>query len=150
VAEGSLPDSALQRVHAAVLARAEAWPRDTLAMLVRLDADGPIEDMKGGERQPELRNRPEIADAMTRFVESHLNIGPIGATFTAMMRMAVSRTGQVVYSEIVEPSGNLDVDAFAVGLGRRMRFAPARVGSQAVDVWVALPITVRLLPPNNL
>src|SRR5215218_8136078 len=30
VVEGSLPDSALARVRQAVLARAQAWPRDTL------------------------------------------------------------------------------------------------------------------------
>ena len=147
VLEGELPDSTLQRFYNAVAGRAAGWPRDTLHLLMRLDVDRPGDDPQGREHLPGLRNRSEIADAMSRWVSAHRTVGSRAATFRLTLKMVVSRAGEAVFVELAPSSGNQEVDTFMAGLARRMKFDPARIGDQRVDVWVTLPMTV-VLPPS--
>lgn len=147
VLDGELADSVLLRVYRAVHARAAAWPGDTLRMLVRLDADAyqPGVD-QGIEVQPMLRNRAGVMAALRSFSARHPEVGPVGRSYTARVRMVVTRGGTVAFAIVHQSSGSPEVDAYAGDVAAQMQFDPAQVGPKTVDLWVTMPITVTITP----
>jgi TonB family protein len=145
--DGDLPDSVLMRVYQAVHARAPGWPGDTLRMLVRLDADAyqPGVD-EGIEAQPMLRNRAGVMAALRGFSARHPEVGPVGRSYTATVRMVVTRAGNVAFAIVQQSSGNAEVDAYAGDVAAQMQFDPAQVGPRTVDLWVTIPVTVTIQP----
>jgi len=148
VLDGELPDSVLMRVYRAVHGRPAAWPGDTLRMLVRLDADAyqPGVD-EGIEVHPMLRNRPGVMAALRGFSARNPGVGAVGRSYTATVRMVVTRAGAVAFAIVRQSSGSPEVDAYAGDVAVQMQFDPAQVGPSTVDVWVTMPITVTIQPP---
>jgi protein TonB len=95
------------------------------------------------ESPPELLNREEVAEAISR------NYPPLlrdaGVTGSATLRMQVGRDGVVDSTtiEVMESTHEAFGDA-AARVASQLRFRPARVDGKPVRVWVTLPITFQL------
>lgn len=60
--------------------------------------------------------------------------------------MFVDPEGWVRHIRLARSSGHETLDAAALEVGARFRFSPARVGGEAVPVWMTLPIGFRTVP----
>jgi len=61
-----------------------------------------------------------------------------------LLRFLVLATGRVGPVAVAESAGHGDLDRAAVDAVKQWRFEPARRGSEAVDVWVTLPVRFEL------
>jgi protein TonB len=68
----------------------------------------------------------------------------LGAEGTTMLRVHVTAEGRVEDVVVETSAGHRDLDQAAVEAVRRWRFEPARSGSDAVAMWVRLPVEFRL------
>lgn len=55
---------------------------------------------------------------------------------------------EVLHAEVMESSGDVQMDRFASGLAREMRFLPASVDGVTMDVWVV--VLIRVLAPRGV
>jgi protein TonB len=60
------------------------------------------------------------------------------------LRVHVASDGRVADVVVQESAGHPDLDQAAVDAVRRWRFEPARRGTEAVAMWVLLPVEFRL------
>jgi protein TonB len=68
----------------------------------------------------------------------------LGIQGMTMLRVYVSADGRVGEVHVQESAGHPDLDNAAADAVKRWRFEPARRGSEAVGVWVLLPVEFRL------
>lgn len=145
--EGDLPDAALMRVYERLHARPGLWPTDTLRALVRVDEDAFLDLAEiRPEDAPAAQNLDDVLHSVRRFGETHPTLGRGGDAFTARVETVVSRGGTVVFAMVRESSGLPEVDDFAAQTAMALRFRPAHVGNTPVDMWMSLPVTVRVPP----
>lgn len=57
-----------------------------------------------------------------------------------VLRLHISRSGEVDSVLVLRSSGNLILDSAAVAGSRRLRYRPARQGGEPIEVWARLPI----------
>jgi hypothetical protein len=62
----------------------------------------------------------------------------------------VSKTGEVMDTRFVYPTGYDSWELTALGEMKQWRFTPARLGQDSVPVWIRVPITVRFTDPKIL
>lgn len=62
------------------------------------------------------------------------------------LRIFVSATGSVDTARVEVSSQHAAFDSAALAGGRRLRFAPARRGDEAVGAWFRLPVRFDLIP----
>jgi len=70
-----------------------------------------------------------------------------GIEGTSLLRFEINEQGMVNKVTVEKSAGHEDLDRAAVAAIQRWRFEPARRGSQAVAVWVTLPIRFELKKP---
>ncbi len=70
-----------------------------------------------------------------------------GIEGTSLLRFEINEQGMVAKVTVEKSAGHEDLDRAAVAAIQRWRFEPARRGSQAVAVWVTLPIRFELKKP---
>jgi protein TonB len=63
---------------------------------------------------------------------------------TTMLKVHVDADGRVGDVVVEASAGHTDLDQAAVDAVRRWRFEPARRGTEAVAMWVRLPVEFRL------
>src|SRR5262249_52855810 len=68
----------------------------------------------------------------------------LGIEGTALLRVFVDATGHVGDIVVKQSAGHPDLDRAAADAVRRWRFDPARKGSDAVAMWVELPVEFHL------
>lgn len=56
------------------------------------------------------------------------------------LRIHIDRTGGVDSAYVLESAGHPALDSAALADARRLRYRPARRGSEAVGVWAVLPV----------
>ncbi|MGQ0560368.1 MAG: M56 family metallopeptidase [Gemmatimonadota bacterium] len=88
--------------------------------------------------KPELANREEVGRALVRNYPPALRDAGVGGM--ALIWLLIDETGSVAKTMLKTTSGQSELDAAALELGRVMRFTPARDGEEPVKVWIALPI----------
>jgi len=104
--------------------------------LVRIDgayvAPGP------GKRSctPTLANRDTLSALMQRVIEIHPEAGKHDSPVTkrAVVRLVVNRNGGVSYAEVVQPTGDPNIDRYLEEIGLRLRFLPAKIDDVPYDV----------------
>jgi TonB family protein len=151
----NVPDNVFSSVRQRALPRLAAWPGRELSVVLsmRLDSVGPWPAGTPGilvECVPLLDNREEINRLLTEFSgenEELLRAQP--SRLTTRVRMLLTREGEVAYSLVDASSGQRSVDLYALQLTRRMRFRPASVNGQAVDLWIMLPLTMAAAPSTG-
>ena len=72
------------------------------------------------------------------------NVRRLGVQGTTMLRVHVLADGHVGDVEVEASAGHPDLDRAAVDAVRQWRFDPARRGTEAVAMWVLLPVEFRL------
>ena len=68
----------------------------------------------------------------------------LGIQGTTLLSVLVAEDGRVADVVVKQSAGHPDLDQAATDAVRRWRFEPARRGSEAVAVWVLLPVEFRL------
>jgi protein TonB len=68
----------------------------------------------------------------------------LGIQGTTTLRIYVSAEGRVTEVVVEQTAGHSDLDHAAADAVRRWRFEPARRGTEAVGMWVLLPVEFRL------
>jgi protein TonB len=68
----------------------------------------------------------------------------LGVQGTTILRVHVAADGRVADVVVQDTAGHPDLDHAAADAVRRWRFEPARRGTEAVAMWVLLPVEFRL------
>jgi protein TonB len=68
----------------------------------------------------------------------------MGMEGLVMLKVLVSREGNVLELEVAQSSGYKILDRAAKEAVKNWRFAPTRLGDSAVDEWVQVPMAFRL------
>jgi protein TonB len=68
----------------------------------------------------------------------------LGIQGTTLLRVHVLADGRIGDVLVEESAGHRDLDEAAADAVRRWRFEPARRGTEAVAMWVLLPVQFRL------
>lgn len=144
----NVPDDVFSGVRERALPALAEWPGQELSVVLslRLDSVGPWPEGTPGilvECVPMLENRDEINQLITEFSGQNPDLTRSQASRpTTRVRMLLTREGEVAYSLVDASSGHRSMDLYALELTRRMRFRPASVNGQAVDLWIMLPLTM--------
>ncbi len=64
----------------------------------------------------------------------------LGIEGTSLLRVYVAADGRVTEIEVDQSAGHPDLDRAAVDAVRRWKFEPGRRGSEAIGMWVRLPV----------
>ena len=64
----------------------------------------------------------------------------LGIEGTSLLRVFVAADGRVTEIEVDQSAGHPDLDRAAVDAVRRWKFEPGRRGSEAIGMWVQLPV----------
>lgn len=105
--------------------------------LIRIDGDYPA--MTPGRRhcRPELANGGQLSEMMQRVLEHHPESGrhgDNGLVRRAVVRLVVTREGQVAFAEVDTPSGDEFIDGNVEAIAMRLRFRPATLDGAPFDV----------------
>jgi TonB family protein len=92
-------------------------------------------------QSPEIRNRVEVGESLTRNYPPVLRDAGIGGT--SLVWLLIDETGQVINVKVKESSGHEAIDSAAVRVAREIRFSPARNRGAVVKVWIVLPIVFK-------
>jgi TonB family protein len=105
--------------------------------LVRID--GAYVAPAPGKRSctPVLANGDTLSRLMQRVLEIHPEAGkhddaPVAKR--AVVRLVVNRAGGVSYAEVVQPTGDPNIDRYLEEIASRLRFLPARLDDVPYDV----------------
>lgn len=133
----SLHASVLPLVQQFLAARPAATP---VLMSLRLEGLAPHTEerqvLRGRERPPQPQNLSELRDAM----EAVARTNPAGLVeVLTHVRMLVSETGEVTLVE-ARPTGYDHIDRHLTTIAHTLRFRPARMGGQAMQAWVEMPL----------
>jgi TonB-like protein len=148
-----------ETVRAGVLARAmprlAEWPRERGPILInfRLDSADVPQPAEGRvvECRPTLANRFAIQRLVQEFADRHpfLTRPVVGDRHSALVKMLLTREGEVAYAMLDRESHDDRLDDFALELVPKMLFTPASVEGKLVDVWITLPINLQVPPEEN-
>lgn len=97
-------------------------------------------DGRRRECEPRLLNRELVVNELQNWVSTSETRS---APRAALVGLALSRDGRVVYTEIVRSSGSPALDGFARELVARLVFRPASLDGVTRDVWAVIPIDIR-------
>jgi protein TonB len=89
--------------------------------------------------RPEVKNRREVEEALSREYPPLLRDAGIGGT--AMVWIFIDEEGKVVNTEVKTSSGFPALDQSALKVADIIQFTPALNRDKRVPVWIALPIT---------
>jgi TonB family protein len=115
--------------------------------LIRIDGDYPALTPGRVHCRPELANPDSMSDWMQTVMEHHPQSGrhpnePL--VKRVVVRMVVTRTGEVAYVEMDTPSGDEMLDANAEAIAARLRFNPATLDGAPFDVRFRFTLTFRI------
>jgi periplasmic protein TonB len=88
--------------------------------------------------RPHLKNKAQVAKALQQFYPSLLR--DAGISGTVNMWFFISKTGNVVKTQVNKSSGYQAFDQAAKKVAARMKFSPAMNRDKKVPVWVSIPI----------
>lgn len=92
---------------------------------------------------PALVNRDHMARAVTREYPEHLRRARVGGV--VRVGILVADNGVPLDVRVLQSSNQPEIDAAARRVARIARFRPALDGDCAIPVWVAFPISFRVL-----
>lgn len=92
---------------------------------------------------PKLINAQEVRDYLAAYYPPELRA--TGIEGNVMLWLYVNESGEVTKLRVGDTSGSSAFDALAESAARLMRFRPALSADRTVGVWVAQPLTFRLL-----
>lgn len=141
---GNVPERVIADAHRRMAARLSESPKPEAVLFfgMRLEPD-PSEI--AAERsiivcEPELLNVRTLQGRLGSVLERTAPQG--NPPMSTILRMMVTRDGEVAYAYLEQPTGNVSLDSEIVRrVAPSLRFAPARVNEYALDGWVRLPIT---------
>lgn len=146
--EAQLPDS----TRAAALSLVGEYLRTLQAgrpyqALIRIDGDYPALTPGRTHCRPELANADSMSTWMQRVMEHHPRSGrhpgdPL--VKRVVVRMVVTRAGNVAFVEMDTPSGDEMLDANAEAIAARLRFRPATLDGTPFDVRFRFTLTFRI------
>lgn len=129
-------------VEAAVAARAALlarWPEREPWLHVRLDGPFPPEDAQV-ECMPAIENSEWFRRELGRVLSADRPPRRQMAGSQAVLRMLVSRDGDVVFATLSRTSPRPGVNDGVLNVARGLRFRPMSVGGVPVDIWVEQPV----------
>jgi protein TonB len=88
---------------------------------------------------PELRNRAEVGRALQHSYPVLLRDAGIGGE--VLVWLLIDTSGNVMRADVKQSSGHTALDDAALKVALTMKFTPARNRDQAVQVWVAVPVS---------
>lgn len=144
--EANFPAAVLDSAAPALVERMKELPArqgGRVAAVMRLDTTAlpPARaDRRRRDCSPVLLNRDLIVNEFQNWA-STMESG--SAVRAALVGLAVSRDGRVLYSELARSSGSDALDHAALQLTARLQFRPASVDGVTRDVWAVLPINLR-------
>lgn len=128
-------------VDAFVAARAETTPLELSFYLERLPEDGAratLEDVRS-ESPPRLRNLGHVTEALRSIAYVHPDYADDEVlSVRTGLRMLIDRRGRPVLVEN-HLQGDAQFNRYLTALAYELRFDPARVNGEPVDVWVEGP-----------
>ena len=89
--------------------------------------------------RPEIKNRREVVQAMTRSYPTILRDAGIGGQ--VLVWFFISEEGRVLDKRVSKTSGHAQLDDAALEVAGVYEFTPALNRDKVVKVWVQLPIT---------
>lgn len=92
---------------------------------------------------PKLINAEEVRDYLAAYYPPELRA--TGIEGNVVLWLFVNESGQVTRLQVKDSSGSPAFDALARSAAQLMRFRPALSSERTVGVWVAQPLTFRLL-----
>lgn len=92
---------------------------------------------------PSLINPQEVRDYLAAYYPPELRV--TGIEGNVVLWLFVNESGQVTRLQVKDSSGSPAFDALATSAAQLMRFRPALSSDRTVGVWVAQPLTFRLL-----
>jgi hypothetical protein len=143
----NLPGGVAGEVASRTAARLSGWPGSGRAVLfLRLDSL-PVPEIPVGELRaacaPELANLGEVHGRLLALFQQNRALQDVAdQRRQTRLRILVSRTGEVVHSEVERTSGDGQTDAWAASVATAMRFHPASVSGVPRDAWAIVPITL--------
>ena len=141
----NLPDSLIVAVLQRVTPRLAQWPqphRGEVFLNLRLDGRDPPRLAQGDTRtscRPVLLDQVRATQEVTDFA---YRTPSARHDDEVRVRALVTRDGDVVYVDLSRPSTNALLNSFALQWMQRLRFVPATVAGEPVDVWVEQPVRV--------
>ena len=94
-------------------------------------------------KRPELRDRSQALKIVVSHYPRELRDAGIGGEVTVWMFVDVD--GQVKNTYVYKSSGNNELDQAAMAAAREFEFIPARYHEEVVRVWVAVPISFKVV-----
>lgn len=115
--------------------------------LIRIDGDYPALTPGRTHCRPELANPDSMSVMMQRVLDRHPEAGrhpgePL--VKRVVVRMVVTRDGNVAYVETDTPSGDEMIDANSEAIAQRLRFRPATLDGAPFDVRFRFTLTYRI------
>jgi len=153
------PPEAISRPATPVMATADI--DDDITIAPTTFADNPIEDLPPPPTddgavdiaaapvftpmtvRPEIRNRPEVQQALMREYPPILRDAGIGGT--VVVWFFITEEGVVQDKRVSQTSGQIQFDEAALKVADVFRFSPALNRDQRVQVWIEVPITFQVL-----
>ena len=153
------PPEAISRPATPVMATADI--DDDITIAPTTFADNPIEDLPPPPTddgvvdissapvftpmtvRPEIRNRPEVQQALMREYPPILRDAGIGGT--VVVWFFITEEGIVQDKRVSQTSGQVQFDEAALKVADVFRFSPALNRDQRVQVWIEVPITFQVL-----
>ncbi|MDB4950938.1 MAG: hypothetical protein JWM27_3587 [Gemmatimonadetes bacterium] len=123
----------------------ELAPGRGFQMLVRIDGDypAPLPGRRLCQPTPDEgsgRTESELHRAIRIVIEHHPDPERAALAHPAVLRLVVSRTGEVVFVLVERGTGDAFYDGYLSELGRRMRFHPATLDGRPFDTRVRFTV----------
>jgi TonB family protein len=152
----STPAAYAEPVVAAIRARLRAQQpsQHGIFTYVRVIAgpDARVDRPRIRERQPELVNRAQTAQLLSRAAQRHTGVlQALGGRVTTVVRFRVEVDGSADPNSIgiVRSCGDAELDREALDAIELMRFRPAAIENEPVRVWVTIPIMFEFPHPRS-
>lgn len=135
----NLSDDVVAQVVSARAPLLARWPEESEWLHVRLDGPHPPASPRL-ECMPAVENAQWFARQLTRILNDERT--PRGAMANAriVVRMLVSREGDVVFATLLQPGPRPSVNEGVLRAVRDLRFRPLTVDGVPVDFWVEQPV----------
>jgi TonB family protein len=146
--EADLPEDTRSAVVARVAEYLETLPQGAAYQaLVRIDGEYPAIAPGRTHCRPELANGDVLSSTMRRVIELHPEYGRHerqALVRRVVVRMVVTRAGNVALAEVDTPSGDPFIDERASAIAALLRFRPATLDGEAFDVRFRFTLTFRI------
>ncbi|HEX2080572.1 MAG TPA: TonB family protein [Longimicrobium sp.] len=135
----NVSDDVVARVLAARAPLLARWPEESEWLHVRLDGPPPSADPRV-ECVPAVENINWFAREMAQLLNREQTPASGMAGARLVVRMLVSREGDVVFATLARPSPRPGLNDGVLRIARDLRFRPATADGVPVDVWVEQPV----------